>query len=285
LAGEQKILGNQNGTTRKHDQSIIATNDHSSIDTSTSKLKREKDGTIEEPWLIDSILLKLSSLHGERREVQEEQADAVVLRPSTEDAESTVILMNSSVCTMQRIAILEGGKLVELLLEPVQKEVRVRNKVQVGSIYLGVITKLVPHMRGAFVDIGIKRFSLMDISRKRKPFIYPRDEKEGEEEEDKEEDFERVHEIESENMEDEFTEGVEVGDADVADSMHEPLHGGNNKKVNKNQWINVKEGTKIIVQVVKEELGMKGPNLTPYPKLKSRFWVSSTCLADLFLFL
>lgn len=286
MAGEQKILENQNGSARKDDESIIQTNGHSWIDSSSSKLQREKDKPIEEPWLIDSMLLKLSSLLEEQTEVKEEQTDEVVTRsPGEVDAGSTVILVNSSVCTMQRIAILEGGKLVELLLEPVHKEVQVKNKVQLDNIYLGVITKLVPHMRGAFVDIGIKKPSLMAIARYRKPFVYPTDEKEeNREEQEKEEDLEEVHEGEGENMEDEFGEDVEVGDADAADSMLEPLQGGNNKRVNKNQWVNVKEGTKILVQVVKEELGTKGPSLTPYPKLRSRFWVSSISLADLFLF-
>lgn len=254
MAGEQKILENQNGTTRKDDQSIIQTTGHGCIDSSSSKLRREKDGPIEEPWLVDSIFLKLSSLLEEQREVKEEQRDAVVLRPPREvDAGSTVILVNSSECTMQRIAILEGGKLVELLLEPVQNEVQVKNKVQVDNIYLGVIKNSVPHMRGAFVDIGTRKPSLMTIFQNRKPFVFPTYEKEGEREE----------------------EFAEVGDADVVNSVLEPLQGGNNRKAMRNQWVNVKEGSKIIVQVVKEQFHKKGPSLTPYPNLRSRFWVSS----------
>lgn len=42
---------------------------------------------------------------------------------------------------------------------------------------------------------------------------------------------------------------------------------------NENKWARVQKGTKVLVQVVKEGLGSKGPTLTAYPKLKSRFWV------------
>nr|AAD27911.1 putative ribonuclease E [Arabidopsis thaliana] len=130
---------------------------------------------------------------------------------------ATTILINSSICTVQRIAVLEGGKLVELLLEPV------KTNVQCDSVYLGVITKFVPHMGGAFVNIGSARHSFMDIKSNREPFIFP------------------------------------------------PFCDGSKK-----QAADVRKGTKIIVQVVKEGLGTKGPTLTAYPKLRSRFWVLLT---------
>jgi Ribonuclease G/E len=48
---------------------------------------------------------------------------------------------------------------------------------------------------------------------------------------------------------------------------------GANTVNNENKWTRVQKGTKVVVQVVKEGLGSKGPTLTAYPKLKSRFWV------------
>lgn len=98
----------------------------------------------------------------ERETVQKNFEPTQVMQPV-----NTVILINSSICTMQRVAILEDEKLVELLLEPV------KNNVQCGSVYLGVITKLVPHMGGAFVDIGTSRPSLMEIKLNREPHVYP----------------------------------------------------------------------------------------------------------------
>ncbi|MCI24615.1 ribonuclease E/G-like protein chloroplastic-like, partial [Trifolium medium] len=35
-----------------------------------------------------------------------------------------------------------------------------------------------------------------------------------------------------------------------------------------NKWSQVRKGTKIVVQVVKEGLGTKGPSLSPFPKLR-----------------
>ncbi|KAJ4755127.1 Ribonuclease E/G-like protein [Rhynchospora pubera] len=271
-SGEQKILKSQNGTPRKDEQSIIQMNGHGCVEISSPELHREKDGPIEEPWLFDSILLKLHSLIEEQAEVKEEQTETVATHPQRKlDVGSTVILVNSSVCTMQRIAVLEEGKLVELLLEPV------KNKVHLDSIYLGVVTRFVPHLGGAFVDIGLKKPSLMDISQYRKPFVYGTDEKEEErEEEEREGDMEGICEGEGENLDDEFGEDAEVGDADVSSFVFRALEGVESRKVKRNQWVNVKKGTKIIVQVVREGLGTKGPSLTPYPNLRSRFWVLKT---------
>lgn len=88
-------------------------------------------------------------------------------RVSLNNSVSTVILINSSVCTMQRIAVLEDDKLVELLLEPVKEN------VQCDNIYLGVVKELVPRMKGALVNFGYPRAALMQIMRKKKPFIFP----------------------------------------------------------------------------------------------------------------
>ncbi|CAM6095901.1 unnamed protein product [Calypogeia fissa] len=77
------------------------------------------------------------------------------------------ILINSPQCTMQRMAILEDGKLVELLLEPVN------TRVQVGNVYLGVVRQLLPGMTGVFVDIGGFQLALLDITRNQYPYTFP----------------------------------------------------------------------------------------------------------------
>lgn len=60
------------------------------------------------------------------------------------------IFINSSVGET-RIAILEDGKLVELLTE------RPENERMVGDIYLGKVVNVVKGMRAAFVDIGDRK--------------------------------------------------------------------------------------------------------------------------------
>uniref|UniRef100_A0A7N1A8M5 CBM20 domain-containing protein n=1 Tax=Kalanchoe fedtschenkoi TaxID=63787 RepID=A0A7N1A8M5_KALFE len=248
---------------------------------------------------------------------------------------STVILINSSLCTMQRIAIMEDGKLVELLLEPVKSD------VQSESVYLGVVMKHVPHMGGAFVDIGISRPSLMDIKNNREPYIFPslhhatKDKAEHCEiestlindvqvtndideigfqddqtrfvhddydEHEIEDEFD-IPEVAKENINGTISGDVDSECAGYVSGLQELLEvdGVSNAvvpvKVNGseysqsdlrltqdikskpttiNKWSQVQKGTKIIVQVVKEGLGTKGPTLTAYPKLRSRFWILHT---------
>ncbi|CAH2052514.1 unnamed protein product [Thlaspi arvense] len=249
---------------------------------------------------------------------------------------STTILINSSICTVQRIAVLEGEKLVELLLEPV------KTNVQCDSVYLGVVTKFVPHMGGAFVNIGSSRHSFMDIKPNREPFIFPpfcdgskkqaadgsrflsvNDNPASHEIEHASYDFEAssLLDIDANDPGESFhddDDDHENDDYHVSDSVdglvnravvnHGDVEGGsdkcnhedelhlevgsenglvpqerehsakNSKGVSSrdNKWIQVRKGTKIIVQVVKEGLGTKGPTLTAYPKLRSRFWVLMT---------
>ncbi|KAK3029145.1 hypothetical protein RJ639_039700 [Escallonia herrerae] len=274
-----------------------------------------------------------------------DSGDGVNTSALQENPVSTVILINSSLCTMQRIAILEDEKLVELLLEPV------KNNVQSDSVYLGAVTKLVPHMGGAFVNIGSSRPSLMDIRPSRKPFIFPPfrrrrkkragngsvvgeprahpgvnenghntddievldDNEEHEVADDSvqymrddfgeheiEDDFDVLEdpkenhngslvdygvEIDSERQSDQLGENehhiegqrsplVDIGFSDSShlQDMKDPKDPGRDES----KWSQVRKGTKIIVQVVKEGLGTKGPTLTAFPKLRSRFWVLST---------
>ncbi|KAG2577958.1 hypothetical protein PVAP13_6NG155900 [Panicum virgatum] len=243
-----------------------------------------------------------------------------------------------SVVDWQRIAVLEDGKLVELLLEPI------KNNVQCDSIYLGIVTKLVPHMGGAFVDIGISRPSLMGIKQNRDPFVYPQvvkisradpvddsyyneeylptydedddmsDDEFADEEThdgsssfpvenitDNEEgialipdskidivdsaEFEGISgydedkEDENGHMEDEYSEEIlqadqsEISnDLKTLSSIQHALRESNDD-TNGSRWSQVRKGTKIMVQVVKEGLGTKGPTLSPFPCLRSRFWI------------
>lgn len=322
----------------------------------------ERDQPVEEPWLLPLALLypvskdKAGSDVSKTTDSMEYQVakmeDTGELLPDernnlmSENPFSTIILINSSICTMQRIAILEDGNLVELLLEPV------KTNVQCDSMYLGVITKLVPHMGGAFVNIGNSRHSLMDIKQNREPFIFPpfcrrtkKQEVNGSVVEALEEhpaapenepvspdvlgndyhtevdsqddptlfthnDF-APHEVEddfdvSEVLEENENGGigdydeVEADFEDHLDRIENHLEGEtmnsllpadidgskdsqmshsqhimhlNHTISNGNKWAQVRKGTKIVVQVVKEGLGTKGPTLTAYPKLRSRFWV------------
>ncbi|XVF31936.1 hypothetical protein REPUB_Repub17cG0037800 [Reevesia pubescens] len=323
-------------------------------------LLSEREQPVEEPWFFHSPIFFLT-YKDDMSKVNDSVKDEITrLEPtnqhdqitekflpeesspviSKKDSVSTVILINSSVCTMQRIAVLEDGKLVELLLEPV------KSHVQCDSVYLGVVTKLVPHMGGAFVNIGSSRHSLMDIKHNREPFIFPpfrrRTKKRAKglvsgtpgersatnqietssegvvsiedaaEDESEDEDVQFMHNNYEDNdvhedfdvlqvLKESVTGGlVDYGevDADFEDLLDGEHHldegillGSSSLEISngssvshfqdvedadENKWDHVRKGTKIIVQVVKEGLGAKGPTLTAYPKLRSRFWILLT---------
>lgn len=297
---------------------------------------------VEEPWIFESICsgVKVASgvVGNELVEDEVTQTELCEQHPSTpenllheeennvttkEDSVSTVILINSSICTVQRIAVLENDKLVELLLEPV------KTNVQCDSVYLGVVTKLAPHMGGAFVNIGSPRPSFMDIRPYKGPFVFPsfhipmeetdvngsifnKSEEQADfpENEALSNEVEEPDEVEDDQIEDDdvfehhedqinfdvldvirenlngsiIGHGVDVekhkllehlnGGADQLQTRSQPQDAG--VKVKENKWKQVKKGSKIIVQVVKEGLGTKGPTLTAYPKLRSRFWILMT---------
>ncbi|XP_031274496.1 ribonuclease E/G-like protein, chloroplastic isoform X1 [Pistacia vera] len=345
---------------------VTAANDDSNSDTAFF----ERDQPVEEPWLLESSLVFLAyknKIKPDMSNRDESAKDEVTVSDtnnqnylitdnllsqegnlkSKEDPISTVILINSSICTMQRIAVLEDGKLVELLLEPV------KSNVQCDSVYLGVVTKLVPHMGGAFVNIGNSRPSLMDIKQNREPFIFPpfrHRTKKGQvngsvsgtleehpatsgdshtslnikviddvaeansqddsvqflhnedEEPEIDDDFDvsevlknvngSIHDFgEAEADFEDFLDGDHHLDGEAMNGPYPMKSKGSNdtevshtldmkdsKQVStkQNKWGQVQKGTKVIVQVVKEGLGTKGPTLTAYPRLRSRFWILIT---------
>ncbi|KAL2939705.1 Ribonuclease E/G-like protein chloroplastic [Bienertia sinuspersici] len=202
---------------------------------------------------------------------------------------STEILINCSICTMQRIAVLEDGNLVELLLEPV------KSNVQCDSVYLGVVLSLFLIWVEKDVNfIPCVTDKNLDISQLKRAFLEDDDEQSDDEEEvdfededveervnDNDMDFEQ---LQTENLTSSYVRGFEnqldgngnhlkvQTDSDL--STVQRHRSTNDIKSAEEMWACVRKGTKILVQVVKEGLGRKGPTLTAYPKLRSRFWIS-----------
>ncbi|KAD2184608.1 hypothetical protein R6Q59_035140 [Mikania micrantha] len=320
------------------------------------KQHSEQDYTVEEPWLsievpkknegpqITEILCLDKPSLNELDEIPTKlflDNEGRVGVGKQEVCVDTVILINSSLCTMQRVAVMEDEKLVEILLEPI------KNNVQCDSVYIGVVTKLVPHMGGAFVNIGHPRASLVEIRHHLEPFIFPPFLHHKEHRsvdgsllvellEHPTRVNEKKHKLESveiidnsndpdQNNDDDFGDHDIDDEFDVSEDFEENVNGGvvsnsvlyiNGKRnifqsigdshnshrqtmtnitasmanlngadyqlqdkessSDESMWAQVQRGTKIIVQVVKEGLGTKGPTLTAYPKLRSRFWVLMT---------
>src|SRR5215218_10140289 len=57
-----------------------------------------------------------------------------------------------------RIAVLDEGHVVELWVE------RTRHRTIVGNIYKGRVTKVLPGMQSAFVDLGLERDAFLYVS-------------------------------------------------------------------------------------------------------------------------
>ena len=169
-----------------------------------------------------------------------------------------------------RVAILEDDLLAEVFIE------RERNRGVVGNVYKGRVSKVLPGMQSAFVDIGLERDGFLYVS----DVINTMEE------------FERL----SGDDDDEDTpapaaaEAVGSGAAEVASSAPGANggpgggrgrgrggrdRGGDRDKNTPEPRIEdlVKEGQDIIVQVAKEPLGTKGARLTSHVTMPGRFLV------------
>src|SRR5438045_1790480 len=142
-----------------------------------------------------------------------------------------------------RIAILEDGKLVELLVD------RPDNRRMVGDIYLGRVDAVLPGIQAAFVDIGTEKSAFLHASDLVRQTA---DEAEDEDEEDPDDDDE------------------------PAEKRHGNGNGNNgNGRRAKAPPIQeaLKRGQEILVQVSKEPISTKGPRGTAQISLAGRFLV------------
>ena len=142
-----------------------------------------------------------------------------------------------------RIAILEDGKLVELLVD------RPDNRRMVGDIYLGRVDAVLPGIQAAFVDIGTEKSAFLHAS-----------------------DLVRQSADEAEDEDDED---------DEIDEPAEKNGNGNGNGSNgsrrraKAPLIQeaLKRSQEILVQVSKEPISTKGPRVTAQISLAGRFLV------------
>src|SRR3954467_1588737 len=151
------------------------------------------------------------------------------------------ILINAA-ARETRIAILEDGKLVELLAD------RPDNRRMVGDIYLGRVDAVLPGIQAAFVDIGTEKSAFLHAS------DLVRETAEEAEDEDEEEDEDQTEEP----------------------PQRKNGNGGNgNGRRAKAPLIQeaLKRGQEILVQVSKEPISTKGPRVTAQTSLAGRFLV------------
>ncbi|HJK98112.1 MAG TPA: Rne/Rng family ribonuclease [Polyangiaceae bacterium LLY-WYZ-14_1] len=128
-----------------------------------------------------------------------------------------------------RVALVEDGILAELYVE------RRRQRSPVGNIYLGKVTRVLPGMQAAFLDIGLDRAAFLHVED-----VIPA------------EDFEKLAD-----------DGSEEDDAVRA------------RKVSRKTPIRdvLKEGQHLVVQVSKGPIGTKGARVTSHISLPGRYVV------------
>jgi ribonuclease G len=135
-----------------------------------------------------------------------------------------------------RVAILEDDQVAEIFIE------RERQRGVVGNLYKGRVSKVLPGMQSAFVDLGLERDGFLYVS-------------------DVADTFEELDKFESDDEEHKGN-GRGRNGRDRDQKRPEP-------KIEEL----LKEGQEIIVQVAKEPLGTKGARLTSHATMPGRFLV------------
>jgi ribonuclease G len=151
-----------------------------------------------------------------------------------------------------RVAILEDDLVAEIFVE------RERNRGVVGNVYKGRVSKVLPGMQSAFVDIGLERDGFLYVS----DVISPADLFDDEDEDD---------------------ETPDKGNDKQASGVQRRGGGGRGRRDDRAEGRDkaqdariedlLKEGQEILVQVAKEPLGTKGARLTSHVTLPGRFLV------------
>ena len=148
------------------------------------------------------------------------------------------IIVNSSIVET-RVAVLEDGVLVELLIDDL------KNKSIAGNIYKGRVLKILPGMQAAFVDLGLAKDA----------FLYVRDI------------FEDVEE---------FEQLLTIGEDDepgepLSEEPRSSFSRGRRPQASIEDIL--KEGQEIVAQVAREPLGTKGARITSHITLPGRHLV------------
>ncbi len=162
-----------------------------------------------------------------------------------------------------RVAILEDDQVAEVFIE------RERNRGVVGNVYKGRVSKVLPGMQSAFVDLGLERDGFLYVSDVIATF----------------EEFDRL-ETDEDDAPAASIQGAAAGGGaapnganGAAGGSAKPASAGRGGRRDKEKGPEpkieelLKEGQEVIVQVVKEPLGTKGARLTSHATMPGRFLV------------
>ncbi len=153
---------------------------------------------------------------------------------------SKEIIINSS-SLQNRVAITENGNLVDFFVDNPEK------RRMVGNIYLGRIARVLPGIRAAFVDIGLKHDAFLHFS----------------------DIGDRFKEIQSVLDDDDDEVSVdEDDDSEETHHKHKRRQGQSDRQIPK-----LRKGQEIIVQIIKEPVEGKGVRISSSISIPGRFCV------------
>jgi ribonuclease E len=169
-----------------------------------------------------------------------------------------------------RIAIVEDGVLEELYIE------RSSQDNYVGNIYKGKIVNLEPSIQAAFVDFGVGRNGFLHISDVEAQYfrqggfdpdkpILPNGGQEG--------DFEESFEEEEEDDLEEVGENGRSFRRDSSRGATKRMRPGVRPRIKPPIQDIFRRGDEVLVQVIKEGIGTKGPTLSTYISIPGRYLV------------
>src|SRR5688572_18021447 len=142
-----------------------------------------------------------------------------------------------------RVAILEDDQVAEVFIE------RERSRGVVGNLYKGRVSKVLPGMQSAFIDLGLERDGFLYVS-------------------DVVATFEEFYRLDTDDDVPAKGEGGRPGGGGPRGGLREREKAPELKIKEL-----LKEGQEIIVQVAKEPLGTKGARLTSHATMPGRFLV------------
>ncbi len=167
------------------------------------------------------------------------------------------IIINSST-TQTRVAITEDGNLVDFFVDYPE------NRRTVGDIYLGKVARVLPGIKAAFIDVGMKHDAFLhfsDIGARTKQFQEMLGEDSDVEEDDDEETFSNGHRKSNASSQTQTNTQPSTRNRNGRDTNQPPpipkLH----------------KGQEIIIQITKEPVSNKGVRVTSAVSLPGRFCV------------
>ncbi|MCB0743920.1 MAG: ribonuclease E/G, partial [Ignavibacteriae bacterium] len=149
------------------------------------------------------------------------------------------IIINSST-SQNRVAITEDGTLIDFFVDNPEK------RRMVGNVYLGKVARILPGIRAAFIDIGLKHDAFLHFSDIGDAF----------------KEFQSVLEDDGDETE------IGIEDDDSADSKK-----SNDSEKRTNTIPKLHKGQDIIVQIIKEPVANKGVRITSSISIPGRFCV------------